>query len=753
MSLVGRRVDHIRITGQLGVGGMGEVYVGFDERLQREVALKALRRNRYDVEARARLLREARALSQLDHPHVCRIYGFLDGEEEGDLLVLERIEGKTLREAFGEGLTGGDKLRVARQLVSAIAAAHACGIVHRDLKPENVMLTRAAGLKVVDFGLARLTEEPAEAREPPVLDQPPVDVTAAGGDPTGPAPPFADDQAPTRGVATRHGHVLGTAAYMSPEQARGELAGPASDVYSLGLVFQELFTGRSPRAGSTTLTEQIGRSARGETLPVSGIAAPLAALIREMKALSPEARPSAAQVGDRLRHFAERARRWLRRGAWAAAALLVVAAAVRHTVDLGWERDRALAAQAAAEQNRQQAEQVTRLLLDIFRVSSPRQDRGEKVTARELLDSGAERVQRELADQPLVQARLAEAIGTVQCQLGLFRQGEEMLRSSLATRERLLDRSHPDVADGLEAVGRCLWEQDRATEAEPLHRRALAIRQAAFGLQDARTAKALSSLGLTLWRAGRYPEAEQLHRSSLATYEALAGEQDLEIAQGLNNLAEVLKAEGRLKQAEPLLRRALAIKERLYGSDHALLASSLNNLGELCYKDGRFTEAEPLYMRALAITERAYGPDHPEVGNAFNNLASLYDDQGRAADAERLYGRARAIFVKAFGPRHARVGVVDNNLGEVRVKQGRLEEARTAFESALAIFERSLGPEHPYLAHPLLGLGDLAARKGDVGEARRLLERALAIREKSLPADHPDLVGVRTALARLPRRR
>ena len=739
MDLVGKRVAHIRVTGRLGRGGMGEVYVGFDERLQREVALKALRRGAYGPEARSRLLREARALSSLDHPHVCRIHGFLDGEET-DLLVLERVEGRTLREAPPASL--GEKLRVARELTSALAAAHARGIVHRDLKPENVMLTPGGGVKVVDFGLARLVEEPLPPRP---------EATASPA----PGPPSADAEAspdgvPTQGLATTDGSVVGTAAYMSPEQARGEPLTPASDVYSLGLLLQELFTGDSPHLPVGDLAEQLQRTARGETASPVGLPAPLRSLLADMKALAPEARPSAAQVGDRLRHFAERGRRRIRWAALATAVLLLAAGGAKYTYDLWRERNRALLAQAAAERSRKEAEQVTGLLLDVFRVSSPRQDRGEKITAREILDRGAERVQRELSDQPLVRARLLETIGTVQCQLGLFLQGEQMLRSSLATREGKLAASHPDLADGLEAVGRCLNEQDRSAEAEALLRRAVAIRQAAFGEEDARTARALSSLGLALWRAGRYPEAERAHRQALAVREALAPPSELDVAASLNNLAEVLEAEGRLTDAEPLLRRSLAIKERLQGPDHAGVSSSLNNLGRLFYETGRFAEAEPLFLRALAIDERAFGTEHPEVGNALNNLASLYDDQGRSADAERMYRRAREIYSRAFSPRHLRVGVVDNNLGEVWARQGRHEEARASFESALGIFEQALGPAHPNVAHPLVGLAELAERRGRPDEARRLYTRALAIREKTLPAGHPDLRLVREALARLP---
>lgn len=771
---VGQHVGNILITGRLGHGGMGEVWVGFDERLQRPVALKALRHDRVHAEARSRMLREARALSHLDHPHICRIHGFMDGEET-DLLVLERIEGVTLREALARGWDARDRLRVARELTSAIAAAHARGVIHRDLKPDNVMITKEGSVKVVDFGLARLLlEEPRVARvtAPPagVEEGPVTQVVPAEGPgdaaalapplPRGPSPSSGPTLAPVSGespalyteaLATRDGSVLGTAGYMSPEQARGEPVAAPGDVYSLGLVLQELFTGQAPYPEKIDPFEQLMRATRGETLPPEGLPKPLAALITVMKASDPEARPTAAQVSERLTRWATRWHRRAVRVAWVAGAVLLAAAGLKYTADLREERNRALAAQAAAEQSRREAERVSEFLLGVFKVASPRQDRGEKVTARELLDRGAEKIRTELTDQPSVQARLARTIGVAQCQIGLFEQGERMLRDSLATRERTAGPDGVEVADGLVALGQCLWFQDRSPEAEELLRRAVAIFEATLGAANEETAEARSVLGLILWRIGRYPEAEQAHREALAVRERLSGPESLEVAGSLNNLAEVLKAQDRLEECEALLRRALAIKETHLGTQHASVGTTLNNLGDLCYKRKRFDEAEALFLRAMAIDERAYGPDHPEIGNALNNLASLYDDQGRQADSERLYLRSRRIFEKAFGKEHMRVAVVDNNLGEIWLAAGRRDEAQAAFTHALAVFERALGPRHPFVAHPLTSLARIALARHDVATARSMLNRALAIREAALPADHPDILEVKKELAGLPR--
>ncbi len=155
MELIGRRFGHIRVTEVVGSGGMGDVYAGYDEKLERRVALKVLNADqRLDEEARQRLLREARALSKLEHPNICRIHDYIETGDV-DLLVLEYIDGRTLHDALSDNLPRSEKLRIAVAIAEVLVRAHRAGIVHRDLKPENVMLTRTGEVKVLDFGLAR----------------------------------------------------------------------------------------------------------------------------------------------------------------------------------------------------------------------------------------------------------------------------------------------------------------------------------------------------------------------------------------------------------------------------------------------------------------------------------------------------------------------------------------------------------------------------------------------------------------------
>ena len=223
---IGQRLGPYVVRGLIGVGGMGEVYRAHDSTLDREVAIKVLPSVfSADPERRARFEREARMLATLNHPHIGAIYGV---EEAGDIraLVLELVEGPTLAErislarqgATRQGLPISDALSIAAQIADALDAAHEKGIVHRDLKPANIKITDAGVVKVLDFGLAK-----------------------------GPSA----DTAPAGVLPSRQGTILGTAAYMSPEQARGHAVDKRTDIWAFGCVLYEMLTGRLAFAGDT----------------------------------------------------------------------------------------------------------------------------------------------------------------------------------------------------------------------------------------------------------------------------------------------------------------------------------------------------------------------------------------------------------------------------------------------------------------------------------------------------------------------
>ncbi|MBP1623179.1 MAG: serine/threonine protein kinase, partial [Acidobacteria bacterium] len=225
MSMIGKALNHYEITSQLGKGGMGEVYQAKDLKLGRDVAIKVLPEEfAKDADRVARFQREAKLLASLNHPNIAAIYGL---EESGrtNFLVLELVEGETLADRIKAGpIPVEQSLKLALQIAEALEAAHEKGVIHRDLKPANIKVTPDGKVKVLDFGLAK-----AYAGEQAELNL---------------------SNSPTlSNAATQQGVILGTAAYMSPEQARGKAVDKRADLWAFGCVLYEMLTGQAAFQG------------------------------------------------------------------------------------------------------------------------------------------------------------------------------------------------------------------------------------------------------------------------------------------------------------------------------------------------------------------------------------------------------------------------------------------------------------------------------------------------------------------------
>ena len=216
--MVGRTISHYEILEKLGEGGMGVVHKAFDTHLDRLVAVKVLPPDKVaDADRKRRFIQEAKAASALNHPNIITIYD-IDSADGIDFIVMEFVAGKTFdRYISRHGLRLNEALKYSVQIANALAAAHSAGIVHRDLKPGNVMVTDQGLVKVLDFGLAKLTE---------------------------PAVPGEDDATRTLKPATEEGTIVGTVSYMSPEQAEGKKVDARSDIFSFGTLLYEMVTGR-----------------------------------------------------------------------------------------------------------------------------------------------------------------------------------------------------------------------------------------------------------------------------------------------------------------------------------------------------------------------------------------------------------------------------------------------------------------------------------------------------------------------------
>jgi len=312
-------IGRIKIDHLLASGGMGNVYSGTDELLGRPVAVKVLHEGlRLSASRRTGFLNEAKLLSSLQHPNICQIFDFFE-DQDRDVIVLELIDGVTMRNKLKQG-----PLREANrwllQLATAMQAAHERGISHHDLKPENIMIDASKTLKVLDFGLAQSEGSRVEGE----------------------------------GKA-----VSGTPAYMSPEQAKGESAGSASDIYGMGLIMVEAWTGQAALTVDSLLQHEGPNLQLLKQLPVAE-----QKLLRQMWAENPAERPTARQVSEQLKHILQRPTRRLK---WLAAAGVLVLTGLsfwKYTHDLQTERNLALEARDEAVQARTDAEGLIAFMMD-----------------------------------------------------------------------------------------------------------------------------------------------------------------------------------------------------------------------------------------------------------------------------------------------------------------------------------------------------------------------------------------------------
>ncbi|MEJ2190098.1 MAG: serine/threonine-protein kinase, partial [Acidobacteriota bacterium] len=313
MTLEGTKIRNTVLLRRLGRGGMGEVYEGRDDTLQRRVAVKVLRsERRLDPLAKHRFLREARVLSRVEHPNICRVLDYVEGQDT-DFIFLELVPGGTLSDAIDAGLAEAEKRSVADQIAGALAAAHSLGIVHRDLKPSNIMVAPDGAVKILDFGLARTFGDSTSG------------TLSGDGE-------VEFEQAVPQGSLTETGGVLGTPAYMSPEQARGEPATAASDMYSFGLILRKLFTGQEPYPDEISRDQLLNRAMWGDTIPATGLPRSLQRLVDDLEQLDPSARPTAIACAERLRWIWETPKRRVKRAARVALGVTLVLATVLSSV-------------------------------------------------------------------------------------------------------------------------------------------------------------------------------------------------------------------------------------------------------------------------------------------------------------------------------------------------------------------------------------------------------------------------------------
>lgn len=765
-----QRIGPYRVLRELGRGGLSTVFLGQrdDEDFPLKVAIKVVKRGMDTRDILRRLRQERRILASLDHPNISRLMDGGSTEDGLPYFVMEYIEGQTI-EAYCEhhNLDIEGRLNLFRQVCAAVHYAHQSLIVHRDIKPGNLMVTHDGIPKLLDFGIAKLM-----------------------------APDVGGTPAPVAATATAAGLRLLTPEYASPEQVRGETLTTATDVYSLGVLLYRLLTGELPYEVNrlslndlervicehrperpSTVVIRRGRERRAWGLAEGGASAADGAETRQTERLGrrlrgdldnillmalrkePQRRyASAQQLAEDLQRYQEglpiaarrdtfgyRTSKFVRRnrlGVSAAAlvflSLLVGIFATTYQAKLAQqERQRAERNLAVAETQRAKAEQVTDFFVGLFEIADPGEARGSEVTAREILDEGAQRIGEELEGEPEVRSAMMATMGVVYYNLGLYPQAERLLEGALDDRRRLFGEAHVDVAASYDHLGSLLRAQGDYQASRERFEEALRLYRMLLGDTHPRVADTLNDLAVLEDAQGHYDEAEALFRESLAVRIETLGEDDLEVAETLNNLAAIETRRRRLPEAEALFQRALEIRRRNYPEGvHPRIATTLNNLAVIYQLMERFEASEAAHLEVLALRRQLFGEAHPDVGSSLNNLAQVRRSLGNLEGAEEANREAVEIYRRAADP-----GLVflTYNRGEILTDLGRTREAEALFEESLELRRNLFAADHPRLSYPMTQLGRLALGRDDRGAAESWLRQSLELQMARLPEDDPDL--------------
>ncbi len=799
-------IGRYRILRLLGEGGMGAVYEAEQEQPRRTVAVKVIKSAWANPEQLRRFEQESRVLGRLQHPGIAQVYeaGTAVGFGGQPFFAMELIHGKTLcKYADEKRLNTRERLTLIIRLCEAVEHAHQRGVIHRDLKPGNILVDETGQPKILDFGLARVTDS-----DNPVSRQ------------------------------TDIGQLLGTLAYMSPEQV---LADPLAidtrtDVYALGVIAYELLAGKLPYTVSPnvhvavqTIREQdpsalstLNRCFRGdiETIVNKALekdkdrryasAADFGADIRRHLADEPiGAKPPSASY--LLQKFARRHRPLV--AGIAAVFVVLVVGVVVSTLEATrarkaeksalaaqdganrdrdraikaenralQDRDRAVQAESQADRERARAqasetqavrdrnlalEQKKRadteastaaavnafLQNDLLAQASaaiqagPSMKPDPDLKVRTALDRAAARIGGKFEHQPEVEASIRNTIGRTYMDLGLYPDARMQLERAGELRRRMLGEENQMTLETMSSLGRIAHLEGRYTQAEALDSQVLETQRRVLGPEHPATLASMNNLSNAYFSLGKYAQAEALRRETLEIRRRVLGPEHPDTLASMNNLANVYNARGKYSEAEALNAQSLEIRRRVQGPEHPDTLMAMNNLANIYQAEGKYSEAEALRYKTLEIRRRILGPEHPDSLAAMSNVAGTYEAQGRHASAEALYKETLEIQRRVLGPEHPSTLNSTNNLANVYYLQGKYVEAESLYKQALEIQGRVLGPEHPSTLGSMGNLASTYHAQGKYTQAETLDSQALEIRRRVQGPEHPETLAAMNNLA------
>ncbi len=786
------KIGNYRILRLLGEGGMGCVFEAEQDQPRRIVALKVIRTGLLTAQVLQRFAQESQALARLHHPGIAQVYeaGTADyGWGSQPYFVMEFIEGVPLdRYAALHHLDTRQRLALMIQVCEAVEHAHRRGVIHRDLKPGNILVDENGQPKILDFGLARITDSDAQA---------------------------------TR--QTDMGQLLGTLAYMSPEQV---LADPSavdtrSDVYALGVILYELLAGKLPYTINRQLPEAVQTIREQDAAPLSTVnhlyrgdieiivakalekdrerryssAADMAADIRRHMEHQPiTAKPPSTIY--QLRKFARRHRALvvgvaavfvvlvagvlasmreasLARAAERAALAAEQAAtrdrdrAVKLERQAVQDRNAALASEAQAQKDRSLAiEEKKRadreaaiaaavnafLQNDLLAQASANKQSARRAApdpdlkVRTALDRAAERISGKFDNQPEVEAAIRSTMGESYTDLGVYPEARKQLERALELQRKVLGPEDPKTIQTLHALSRTTLYQGKQADAESLSSQALQISRRTLGPQHPTTLMAMTGLANAYTIQGKNAQAEALYKEVVQISRRLRGPGGIDTL-AMNNLAGVYMAQGKYAQAEALQIETVELRQRSFGAENPSTLESLSVLANIYFMQFKYKEAEAAHRKVLDARRRILGPSHLDTLMSTMNLGATHANQGNYQEAERIYSESLPVMRRVIGPEHRVTLATTSNLALALSSQGKAAQAEPLYRDVMETRRRVMGPEHPDTLTTMHNSAVNQATLGKDAEAEALFLKTLEGRRRVLGQEHPATLQTVAVLA------
>ncbi len=771
------QIEGYELREVLGEGGMALVYRARQRSPAREVALKMIKPGFDEVEFLTRFERERQALAALSHPHIASIFDAGRTSTDRPFFAMEYVDGRPITKYCDQHrLPVRTRVRLLLSVCGAIEHAHQLGIIHRDLKPSNILVKHQDGrgvAKIIDFGIAKIASE-AQAQ------------------------------------TTRHGQILGTLDYMSPEQAHGEshsqhgnrnestnsAIDTRADVYSLGVVLYELLCGKlplsdetlpdrsfayiratvTPRRPSARIPEEPAVAAARGTRPAQltqSLRGDLDYIALKALAKAREDRyQSARELAQDLQRHLDGApvlahppsrryalARFVRRHTLPvslAGALLLVSALAIVGLSIGFNRantaqQHAVQAQVQAQNNADSAQAVSEFLVDLFELSDPDLHRAPTISAREILDSGVARIGQSLAGQPAVRADLTDTLARVYLNLGLYQDAQGLAEQALELRQQ--NQTSPNAqlayAGTLRLRGLVHYHRGEYEQAVQQHQQALRISQALLGERSLPAAENLYNVATSAMALGQFEQARDWLQQVLAVRNQALNPPHEAIADASNAMGSVLRRLGQFAEAQALFREAIAQRQALQQGVHPATATALSNLGVTQINQRAYAAGEQTLMQALALQDLLYTEPHPSTGSVLSNLGAALASQNKLAEAQQMLQRSLNLHRALFGDRHSNTAAVQNNLASVLLRLNDAPAATPILREALRTFELAANQQMPIRGMVMANLADSLGNEGHTREAVALARQASTFLINHLPDGHPWIAAAQANEAHL----